>query len=579
MNFCIFILKKHILQEVFLKIKTPTILKLLYYLPNKIEALIWVTITSIITNVLSLVIPLYFMHVYDKIIPNNSTYTLLIITIGAIFIIILDSFFTIGRGILLSWYSAKFSFKEGSKLMKSLFSFTNKEYYSNPTTDYNESFRSIEKLKKVYAGQLFQSLLDIPFIGLFLYGIYYISGKLVYYHILILIIFTTFNLLYHFLFLNVKKDLIEKNNIRFSYLASILKRIHPLKAQGFEEMLLRKLELVQKDYSESYFILRTRESIPSAVGEFISQSMIYGTIVIGGIMVLQGDLSLGIISAATMLSRRTVGPLLSISRLSVTLSDSKIDFEKLELFKKRKDEKKEDEKKEDEELELPENIEGFLEIRDLSLKKVETVFGNLENINLSVDKGSITGIICHDYSAASILVDVILGIEKPDSGKVLLDSLILSEFDEAQSFDELVVIPRKTELFMGTILENITLFKKSLSTQALDAAAFLGLNDIVSKLPKGYETEITSFSEKILPQVLISKISIARALLTRPRVIISNQADSGMNKETKILFMDILKEISANTTIIVISENLEMLDKTDKLYLLDDSKLLELEGV
>ena len=128
----------------------------------------------------------------------------------------------------------------------------------------------------------------------------------------------------------------KKNSRRFDYLGNILKRIHPLKSQGFEEMLLRKLELVQKDYSESYFILKTRAAIPSAVGEFISQMMIYGTIVIGGILVLQGELSLGVISAVTMLSRRTVGPLLSISRLSVTLSDSKIDFEKLELFNKNK---------------------------------------------------------------------------------------------------------------------------------------------------------------------------------------------------------------------------------------------------
>ncbi len=553
-----------------LQIKIPTIFLLIKKFPKKLESIVWIIPASIISNTLSLIIPVFFMQVYDRIIPNKSTNTLIITTVFAVLLILVDLIITISRGILLNWYSSKFSYIEGYQLMKNLFSFTNKEYFSNKISQYNESFKSIERLKRIYSSLLFQTLMDIPFIFVFLYAIYYISGKLVVFHISVILIYTIFNMIYHFINTKYNKLCLDSNNRRYDYLSKILKNIHPLKAQGFEEMLLRKLEIVQSEYSSSFFKMKSKSHIPTAFGELISQIMIYGTIVIGGILVFHGELSIGIISATTMLARRTVGPLLSISKLSVSLSEAKIDFERLKIFNSKRDYGSEN-------LDLPERIDGYLEIRNLSLKKSNSNFGNLENINLTAEQGEITGIICQDTSAASILVDVILGIENPDSGDVMLDSLIISDYKKIMNIQEVVVIPRKAELFMGTILENITLFNKKYTIQALDAAAFLGLNELVSKLPKGYDTEITAQSEKTLTSSLIHRISIVRALINRPRVIISNQADTAMNDETKEMYFDILKKISTNTAIIMITDNLDILNDVDHLYLLQDSKLIKLQ--
>lgn len=550
--------------------RIPTFFRLIQKLPSKKESFFWIILTSVMTNILSLVIPIYFMHVYDKIIPNKSEYTLIIITVGAVVIIILDALFVIGRGVLSSWYAAKFSYATSSLLIKSLFSLTNSEYYKNPTSEYNECFRSVEKLKRVYAGQLFQSLLDIPFIFVFLFGIYYISGKLVYYHLIVLALFILIITLYYHFSSRFRDRATAANNRRFDLLESVLKRIHPLKSQGFEEMILRKLEEAQRNYSYNYLSMKNSLNLPSSLGAFFSQLMIYGTIVIGGVMAVRGELSFGVISAATMLSRRTVGPLLSISRLSQTISQSRSDLNRVDRYLR-------DSVNLGESVEFPENIDGLLEIRNLNLKKVDTIYGNLNNIQLEADEGKITGIICNDSSAASIFVDTILGIEKPDSGEILLDSMKLTGYKEIINFPDMVVIPRNTELFMGTILDNITLFKPHLSTQALDAAAFLGLDVMIAKLPLGYETEITPFSDKTLPNSIIKRISIVRALVKRPRVIISNQADSGMNEETKKLYIDVLKRLSLNTTIIIISDDHSFLDHADDLYLLSDSELHKLE--
>lgn len=550
-----------------MKIKMPTVLLLLSKFPKKREVMVWIVLTSIITNIFSLVIPLFFMQVYDRIIPNNSEYTLLFLTISAVIIILVDTFIIISRGIISSWHASRFAFAEGTKLMSTIFKMSNKEYYRKPIAEYNECFRSIDKLKGIYAGQLFQSLLDIPFILLFLYGIYYISGKLVLFHLGVLLCFSVINTIYHFTFIKFKKESSDKNSSRLDIIGNILAKIHPLKSQGFEEMLLRKLDLVQAEYSISYFKMKNRSHFPTTLGEFTAQLMIYGTIVIGGIFVFNGLLSLGIISAATMLARRTVSPLLSISRLSLSLSQARMDFERLEISKHS-----------DEinitELDIPERIEGLLEIKNINLISEKTEYGNLKNINLTLDRGTITGIICQDSSAASKLVDVLLGIQKPDSGQILLDSLILSDFGGIINLPEIAIIPRKTELFAGSILDNITLFKPNLTIQALDTAAFLGLNELVSKLPRGYESQITPYSDRTLPSNLINRISIARSLVTRPRVLISNQADNAMNEETKKMFLEVIDKLSINTTILLLSDNPKFLKRCNNVYTLKESSLV-----
>lgn len=549
----------------------PTVLLLLSKLPQKKEIIIWIVLTSIITNIFSLVIPLFFMQVYDRIIPNSSEFTLLFLTISAVLVILLDTFIIISRGIISSWHASKFAYSQGTKLMSAIFKMSNKEFYKKPVAEYNECFRSIDKLKSIYAGQLFQSLLDIPFIFLFLYGIYYISGKLVIFHICILSLFILFNAVYHLVFVKYKKECTDKNSNRLDILENVLSKIHSLKSQGFEEMLLRKLDIVQADYSISYFKMKNRSHFPTTLGEFTAQVMIYGTIVIGGIFVFNGLLSLGIISAATMLARRTVSPLLSITRLSLSLSQARMDFDRMKITDDM-------DKLDISELDVPDRIEGLLEIRNVNLKSEKTEYGNLENINLTLDKGTITGIICHDSSAASKLIDVLLGLQKPDSGQILLDSLILSDFRGIINLPEIAIIPRETELFAGSILDNITLFKPNLTVQALDTAAFLGLNELVSKLPKGYESQVTTFSDRTLPSSMINRISIARALVTRPRVLISNQADNAMNEETRDMFLDVIDKLSINTTILLLSDNTKFLKKAHKIYTLKDSKLIENEG-
>ncbi|MBA7574661.1 hypothetical protein ES708_16473 [subsurface metagenome] len=95
------------------KLRMPIIITLFRRLPQAWEAFLWISLASLATNILSLVIPLYFMQVYDRVISNSSFYTLIWLTVGAVIVILIDTVITVVRGILSSWYASTFSHIEG----------------------------------------------------------------------------------------------------------------------------------------------------------------------------------------------------------------------------------------------------------------------------------------------------------------------------------------------------------------------------------------------------------------------------------------------------------------------------------
>lgn len=542
--------------------KNSTIVKLFKNLPGKFSAIIWMTTTTVIINLTSLVLPLFFMQVYDRIIPNSSIETLIYLTVGAVTLILIETVLTLGRGFLSNWYSANFAYQNSTNIISGLFSKSSSSYKTSSIAGYFQSFRSVEKLKKIFSNQLFQTLLDLPFIILFLLAIYFIAGKLVIFHLVTLFIYTIYVIVSHFYIDKRKSSFNKTNNNKFDFLRKILSKNHQLKASGIEEPIIRKLELVLSGYSREYFLMKKANSTPGQISGAISQFMIYGTIIIGGILYSEGELTLGIISAATMLARRTVKPLVSIYKLSMSISEAKQDFKNLEDVVSKSNTTKEV---------TPNITSGNIEIKDLTLNSRET--GYLNNINLKMNKYSITAIEAESIDSAESLIDIILGIEKPDSGEIIIDSIKLSSIDNVKELPGVSVIYQDPVIFAGTLLENITLFNNALNLQAFNIASYLGMDKLVAKLPMGYETPLTPNSKFSLTGELIHKISIARAITKKPKVLILFNADKYMNSDTLNRLKTIIQNLKYKSTILMVSANRDFLKMADKRYILENGEL------
>ncbi|MBN2652098.1 MAG: ATP-binding cassette domain-containing protein [Spirochaetales bacterium] len=525
-------------------------------------------IASILVNVFSLVIPIFFLQVYDRIIPYRSESTLIILTIGALVIVVVEMFVMTIRGIIASKFSYSYIHTAEDMLMSKLLSVRNFKQLNFNITEYQQSFRHLQKLGKFYSGEMFQSIMDLPFMLFYLYAIYFFGGKIVIFPISIIVTYFIAALVYKRIFMRNKVNFLETKKLKLSFINEIFSKIHFIKAQSCEDMLIRKFENKEKDNAVNSFKLALSSNSSILLGEMTSQIMLYGTIITGGYLVLNGDISLGVITACTMLSRRAISPLIGISKFMINLSDAEIAIKDL-------NEKFSFDDITDNKISIPFGIDSVIQIQNLSIKENNRYI--VKNLSINIDKDSITAISSNSSLEKSRFFDTLCGIEEPDEGNIYLDNykinhILIDKFSTGVEF-----LPKKGKVFKGTIIENITMFNPELSIQAEDTASLVKLDRLTVHLPKGLETELNEKSNETLPSNLINRIILARVFLHRPRVLICDNADEDMDEQTIDIFIELLKEIKINTVIIISTENKKILKICDKHFSIQNNTLVERE--
>lgn len=544
-----------------MKFSKNTLFRLFRIFPSIYSASFWLLMTSGLTNLFSLAIPIFFLQVYDRILVYKGQNSLVWISLGIVVVILADMVIRISQGDLSDNYAENFAFKQEQKLMEKIYSLAGHDFQKEDQAGWIRKFQSIANLKSFYSNVFFQSLLDLPFLGLFLWAVFFYGGAIIYFHLLILAIFT----IVQFIFQPVlRRSLLARMKVEEAQVENLneqLSRIHFVKAQALEELMLRKMEGIQAEYSYIHKEDNKRKELYQFISNLLGQILIYGSICIGGYFIIQGHLSIGIVTAVTMLSRRIIGPMQSFARFLSLLSQASVDLKNIEIEQHEKpiSFKKIDFKK---------NISGNLELRNVSHQKIK-------DITLQVPIGQITNIIPEDEAAADILADLLTGIQKPEFGDIILDSYILSNLKGLYSSDELAFLPRKGILFNGTILENITFFNANLTVPALDAGALLKLDKSLSVFPKGFETEVKTYSNNTLSAGVIQRIAIARSFVYRPKIIISDRCEELMDDASLTAFISLLMNLRKSTAILLISNNTQLVQMADAVFTLRDGRLCE----
>ena len=132
-------------------------------------------------------------------------------------------------------------------------------------------------------------------------------------------------------------------------------------------------------------------------------------------------------------------------------------------------------------------------------------------------------------------------------------------------------------MFNGTILENLTLFDDEKNhNRAIAAAKAVGLTDVIEHLPEGYEMQAAGQAVEVLPRGVNQRIGIARALLSKPSVVIFDEANAAMDMQSDAIIRTMLKRIIGKCTMILISRRPSMLALAQKHYVMEEGRLKEI---
>lgn len=199
----------------------------------------------------------------------------------------------------------------------------------------------------------------------------------------------------------------------------------------------------------------------------------------------------------------------------------------------------------------------------------------LKEISFEAEPGKMLGIVGKSGAGKSTLVNLITRLYDPQQGEITFDSIPLHKLSFQDLHQNIAIVSQETYIFIGSVAENIAYAKPSASLEEIISAAIqASAHDFITKMPDGYDTIIGS-SGRNLSGGERQRISIARAILANPKVLILDEATASVDTETEQSIQQALNQLVIGRTTLSIAHRLSTLKNADKLIVIDDGKLTE----
>lgn len=222
----------------------------------------------------------------------------------------------------------------------------------------------------------------------------------------------------------------------------------------------------------------------------------------------------------------------------------------------------------------PQELKGEIELRNVTFG-YEPHKPILKEISFHVGAGEVFGIVGRSGSGKSTLVNLISRLYDPEEGEILVDGVNVRQYGFKELRRNVAMVSQETYIFMGTVSENIAYARPDATRREIISAAMqASAHDFICKMPEGYDTMLGS-SGRSLSGGEKQRISIARAILANPKILILDEATSAVDTETELAIQESLERLEKGRTVISIAHRLSTLRNAKHLIVLDEGRITE----
>ena len=518
----------------------------------------WFTIfsSSFTINILALAFPLLMLQLYDRILPYQSVDTLGLVAVTVLFAIFVETLLRIVRSYSTAWSAARFEYRAMMALTERTLAEPLHQFERKGTGAVMSRFKAIATLRYHYSGQTFQQLMDLPFTLLYVLiaammsfwiGVLLLTG----YVIFILIIWRKGKS-----FPELVKEQKDADLRRGNFLNETLRNIHTLKSMTMEALMLRRHERLQEACARLMSRVTYALDMSSGLGNIFSPLMTVLTVALGAWLVIHGEMTNGELAACVLLGMRALAPLQRLGGIWSKHQQDKLLREDLarDLAQPKLP------------VELPHAVSldppaVSYEKRGVSLELKSVTYQFplaktpvFEDLSLTVQANECLLIEGQSGAGRSTLLQLLACVVTPLKGQILIDHRDLKFLSSTELAHSLAYLSQESQMFEGSLLDNISSFDDERIDLALETAKNLGLGDFVSRMPRGWDSTVGDMAADSLPPGYRQRLAIVRALSGHPRVILFDDATSTMDSEGDALFLRYLQSMVGRVTIVMISQ-------------------------
>ncbi len=524
---------------------------------------------SLLINLFALASPLFFMNVYDRVVPNHALETLWVLSIGVLIVFGFELLMKLLRSYFIDAAGKRADIILSATIFEKLM---NIRMEARPPSvgAFANNLNEFESFREFLTSATLVTLIDLPFLFLFLLIIYSLGGYLALIPLAILPLAIVIGIALQVPLKNTINAMFKFGGEKNATLVEALSNLETIKTTGAEGQLQRRWEQNIGEIAKLGLKSRFYAGLGINLTAFLQQLASVLVVIAGVYRITDGDLTTGGLVACTMLTGRALAPVGQLAALFTRYHQAVAALGSLNKMMALPVEREEGQQY----LHRP-RFSGEIEFKNISFSYPQQPVTALHEVSFKIKAGERVAFIGRIGSGKSTVEKLMLGLYQPQQGSILIDGTDIAQIDPADLRRQVGYVPQDIALMFGSVKDNIVLGSRYADDAAiLKAAEIAGVDHFINKHPAGFDLQVGERGASLSGGQRQS-IALARAMLLSPPVFIMDEPTNAMDNSSEEAFKQrFAAHLQQQQTLILVTHRMSLLSLVDRLIVMDGGHIV-----
>ena len=527
-----------------------------------------VILASLVVNILSIFSSLFTMNVYDRVIPNQAHETLWALAIGVFIAYIFDILLRTLRSYFVDTANKRGDNEISAMLFERVMGLR-LEHRPASSGSMANTLKEFDSLRDFFTSATLLSVVDLPFVFIFILVIGWIGGSLFLVPLIAIPLIIFSGLIFQPALERAMNLNLTEASQKHGLLIESISNMETIKSLSTEGFFQNKWESILEASSASSFRSKFLATMIVNMTSFIQQVAYILIIIIGVYLIEKNVLTMGGLVACSILASRAMAPLAQISSLLIRFQTASHALRNLNTLIATEQERPSNKK-----FLHRAAFDGGIQFDKVTFNYPGQGAHSLDSISFDIKPGDKVAILGRVGSGKTTLLKLILGLYRPQSGSILIDGIDQNQIDPIDLRSNMGYVDQDAKLFYGTLRDNIAIVKPDATdAMILEVAKIAGVEEFAKTHPLGYEMRVGEGGHG-LSGGQRQAITIARALLLNPQIILMDEPTSGMDTVAESHFIKNMNIFLKQRTLLFVTHKSSMMTMVDKIILMDAGKIV-----
>jgi len=527
-----------------------------------------VLVASLLINIFAVSSPLFVMNVYDRVVPNHALETLWVLAAGIAVVYIFDFIMKSLRAYFIDVAGKRSDIILSATIFEKVLGI---KMASRPASvgAFASSLHDFESFRDFLTSATLTTLVDLPFLFIFLAVIYMLGGEIAFIPLLVLPLAICAGVIAQVPLKKAITEVSQFSSQKNALLIESLSNLESIKSTGAESQTQKRWE--ENIGKIAQLSLKSRLFSTMAVNftAFLQQMATVAVVILGVYKISDGELTMGALIACTLLTRRALAPISQVASLLTRYHQARTSLNTLNKMMALPVEREPGKKF----LHRP-TFSGDIEFKNVNFSYPDQPVKALDNVSFKIKAGERVGFIGRIGSGKSTIEKLMLGFYEANEGSILIDGTDIRQLDPSDLRRQIGYVPQDISLTFGSVKDNITLGSQFTDDESiLRAAEISGVSNFVNRHPAGFDLQVGERGAALSGGQRQS-VAVARSLLLSPPIFIMDEPSNSMDNSTEESFKQRFSQELNTQTLILITHRASLLTLVDRLIVMDASKIV-----